>query len=309
MFSTEEKSEILNRMKSILPYISYQAMFHKELEKVLAYTHKSENLFEFLNFFLDFLKEEKIEVNVEELYRILCFANNPSGTKEYMKFKKQRERNKQDYFTKYIKQDILNHPKRYQFNFCDVLRNFRNEKILIVEDTLPTLDEKTLIIRENKKLVDVVLFHNIKDFIRNNFVEVSSLSDGRLEKILYKIDEKVVDNSVEIDKRFYRLFYFYLKARLDLENENSFLRRLNYDEFKCSYKGFATEDSFLLINVNPANIFCMYFVKEDGIFKNKMETLNIDEIEKFLDDEIKELAKNELDKLKAELLFRDLQLF
>ena len=38
-----------------------------------------------------------------------------------------------------------------------------------------------------------------------------------------------------------------------------------------------------------------------------METLDIDEMEEFLDDEIKELAKDELDNLKAELLFRDLQ--
>lgn len=149
-----------------------------------------------------------------------------------------------------------------------------------------------------------VRFTNIEEFIKNNFPEVNDLSESEFNELLQIMDKKTINEQIELDKKYMRLFLTY--RRLVTVIEHSYFRKMYGNKFLADVKGYMTKDEVVYyLNKTDKMFFHLFYFNGKEVHRYRTIT-DMEDLRNSINYKMVNLIRDDFDRLQAKLLMSEL---
>ena len=281
----------MNNYKSELFLKIIIAAINNSLKK----TSDIDDIFSKVNSMLVTLDEELLTYDFLQKIYAYIVHKFPSMNDSFIMFTNYVMPEKPKIYCNFLPYTIINKPN-YSVFVCDfkVYGDLQNE-----------LNEHEIMLLVKETFQDYfVRFTNIEEFIKNNFPEVNNLSESEFNELLQIMDKKTVNEQIELDKKYIRLFLTYRKLATVIEH--SYFRKMYGNKFLADVKGYMTKDEAVYYPNKIDKMFFHLFHFNGKEVRRYRTITNMEDLRNSVNYKMVNLIRDDFDKLQAKLLMSEL---
>jgi len=215
-----------------------------------------------------------------------------------------------DYFIIFDDYVMPEKPKIYCNFLPDIIINIPNYSVIICDfkvygDLQNKLNEHEIMLLVKGTFQDYFIrFTNIEEFIKNNFPEVNDLSKSEFNELLRIMDKKTINEQIELDKKYTRLFLTYEK--LEAVIEHSYFRKMYGNKFLADVKGYMTKDEVVYYpNKTDKMFFHLFHFNGKEVYRYKTIT-NMEDLRNSVNYKMANFIRDDFDIIQSKLLMSEL---
>lgn len=265
------------------------------IDNLLKKTSDIDDIFSNVNSTLAILDKDLLTYNFLRKIYAYIFNKFTLTTDYFITFDDYVMPEKQKIYCNFLPDTIINRP-----NYSVIICDFK-----IYGDLQNELNEHEIMLLVKETFRDYfVRFTNIEEFIKNNFPEVNDLSESEFNELLQIMDKKTINEQIDLDKKYVRLFLTYRKLVTVIEN--SYFRKMYGNKFLADVKGYMTKDEVVYYPNKTDKMFFHLFHFNGKEVRRYRTITNMEDLRNSINYKMVNLMRDDFDRLQAKLLMSEL---